>query len=210
MTTYSLLRELNAEWETLTAQHDSTVADWGRHQRALRAASGLNDLLAVIRQTPDTSLAALIQLGLDGEGLARRVVLQSQLGKVVVLSKGRSEWFDDAVSALWVAIAEYPLKRRPHAIAANLLWTLRRELRPAASVLMPIAPVEQTAEETLHAAMSLRLIDDEALRTLWLVYILGLSSARAGAVLGVSAETIRYRCSRDLRRLAGRAPLLAA
>lgn len=210
MTTYSLLRELNAEWETLTAQHDSTVADWGRRQPALRAASGLNDLLAVIRQTPDTSLAALIQLGLDGEGFARRVVLQSQLGTLVVLSKGRSEWFDDAVSALWVAIAEYPLKRRPHAIAANLLWTLRRELRPAASILMPIAPVEQTAEETLHAAMSLRLIDDEALRTLWLVYILGLSSARAGAVLGVSAETIRYRCSRDLRRLAGRAPLLAA
>lgn len=210
MTTYPLLRELNAEWETLTTQHDLTVATWGRRQPALRAASGLDELLAVIRHAPDVGLAALIQLGLEGEGLAHRVVLQSLLGKLVLLSKGRTEWFDDAVSALWVAIAEYPLRRRPHAIASNLLWTLRRELRPAAAVLMPIAPIERTAEETLQAAMTLRLIDDEALRTLWLVYILGLSSARAGAVLGVSAETVRYRCSRDLRRLAGRAPLLAA
>lgn len=210
MTTYPLLRELNAEWAILAAHHDQTVAGWGRRQPALGAASGLDDLLAVIRRAPDPALSALLQLGLDGEGLAHRVVLQALLGKVVLLSKGRPEWFDEAVSTLWVAIAEYPLHRRPRAIATTLLWTLRRELRPAVAGLMPVVPVEPTAEETLQTAMTLRLIDDEALRTLWLVYILGLSSNRAAAVLGVSAETIRYRCSRDLRRLAGRAPLLAA
>lgn len=210
MTTYPLLRELNAEWEMLTAQRDQTVADWARREPVLRAASGLSDLLAVIRHTPDPALGALLRLGSDSDGLARRVVMQALLGKVVLLSEGRSEWFDEAVSALWVAIAEYPLHRRPHAIASNLLWTMRRELRPAQPVLMPIAEVEQTAEETLRTAITLQLIDDETLRTLWLVYVLGFTSDRAGAVLGVSAETVRYRCSRDLRRLAGQARLLAA
>lgn len=210
MTTYPLLRELNTEWELLVGQHDPTLTAWACRQPALAEASGLQDLLVLIRRSPDPTLGALLRLGFEGESLARRVVMQALLGKLVLLSKGRPEWFDEAVSALWVAIAEYPLHRRPQAIVSNLLWTLRRELRPPVSVLMPVAPAEQTAEETLHAAMTLRLINDETLRTLWLVYILGLSSDRAGAVLGISAETVRYRCSRDLRRLAGRAPLLAA
>lgn len=210
MSTYPLLSELNAEWDLLVPCHDQTVAAWVGREPALGVASGLDELLGAIRRNPDPMMAALLRLGLDGEALARRVVLQSLLGKLVLLSRGRREWFDEAVSVLWVAIAEYPLQRRPQAIASNLLWTLRRALCPSVAVLMPAPLPEPTAEETLRAAMTLRLIDDESLRTLWLVYILGLTSDRAGVVLGVSAETVRYRCSRDLRRLAGQAPLLAA
>jgi DNA-directed RNA polymerase specialized sigma24 family protein len=138
------------------------------------------------------------------------------LGKAVLLSAGSDERFAEAVSELWVAIAEYPLARRPRSIAANLAWRLRRRLATGAGIAVspPVVSSEPTAEpdaaNTLAQARSLGLLDDRDHHTLWLVYVAGLSSARAGAELGISPELVRYRCSRSLRRLAAKAELLAA
>lgn len=208
---------LNGEWAELVAVSGPVVAAWAERESALAEAADFADLLPAISAAPDAVLAALLRLGADGEGLAHRVVLQALLGKAVAVSAGRDEVFAEAVSELWLAIAEYPLPRRPRSIAANLSWTLRRRLtaavtpelpRPVAAVVAGFEQGEPSAGETLAMARSLRLIDELDHRTLSLVYIAGLSSARAGEVLGVSAELVRYRCSRTLRRLAARSHLL--
>lgn len=210
MSAYRVLGELNEEWRRLVTEHDAVLVEWRRRQPSLSEVTGWEDLLGQIRRSPDPTLRSLLTLGVSGEGLAYRVIMQALLGKLVLLSRGSEEWFDEAVSTLWVSIADYPLARRPQAIVSNLLWTLRRELTPPPAVLMPQPMPEPNPEATLRTAWDLGLIDEQALRTLWMVYILGLSGDRAGGVLGVSADNVRYRCSRTLRRLAQQAPLLAA
>ena len=55
------------------------------------------------------------------------------LGMVVRLCAGRPALLPEAISELWLAIVDYPLERRPRAIAANLAWTVRRALRTVAA-----------------------------------------------------------------------------
>lgn len=217
--TSSTLLALNGEWAELVARSGATMSGWSEREPVLGVAADFGAVLPAIAADPDAVLAALLRLGASGESLAHRVVLQALLGKAVVLSAGRDEVFAEAVSELWLAIAEYPVQRRPRCIAANLSWMLRRRLATAAVAEVPRAdvsmvsrvdPAELSAEQTLAMARSLRLIDEVDHRTLWLVYVGGLSSARAGEALGVSAELVRYRCSRSLRRLAARAQLLTA
>jgi DNA-directed RNA polymerase specialized sigma24 family protein len=205
----AILVSLNSEWGELARTSDAQVARW-RSADALRGAESLDQVLQRVRQAPDATLAVLLTLGASGDRLAWRVVLQAMLPKAVRLSAGREDRLMEAVSELWLAIAEYPLARRPHSIAANLAWTLHRRLAPTQTFLAQSVPVDVTADDTLAHARSLGLIDDEHHRVLWLVYVAGLTSAAAGRELGISAELVRYRCSRSVRRLAGQAELLAA
>lgn len=210
---FATLTELNAEWTDLVAASSPTVAEWTRRHPSLRPARDLQQLLDAIRARPDAAMSALLTLGREGDPLAWRVVLQAMLGRVVVLCRARPDRFDETVSELWLAIAEYPLARRPRSIAANLSWTIRRTVTdpsPAPAPQASSVEPDTSAEETLSTARRLRLIDAETHRTLWLVYVAGLTSARAAAVLGITAELVRYRCSRSLRRLAGHAELLSA
>jgi len=206
------LADLNAEWADLALSSDATVRTWADRCPTLRPSTGLAGLLDIVRARPDAAMAALLAIGRDGDPLAWRVVLQAMLGAVVLACRRRPDRFDEAVSELWLAIAEYPLERRPRSIAANLTWTLRRRLaeQPPAPVALPSVPRDASAEATLTAARRLRLIDAETHRTLWLVYVAGLTSARAAEELGTTPELVRYRCSRSLRRLARHADLLSA
>lgn len=210
MSAYGLLTALNQDWRKQCAEQCDVVASWANSHPCLGVAAGLNELLELIRRDPDPTLRALLTLGADGHRMAHRVVLQASLGTLVLLSRGNQEWFDEAVSVLWVTMADYPLARRPRAIMSNLMWELRRQLAQPPTVLMPQAGPETSPEATLRCARELGLIDEETVRLLWMVYVLGLSSYRAGAALGISAENVRYRCSRTLRQLAQQAPLLAA
>jgi DNA-directed RNA polymerase specialized sigma24 family protein len=210
---FARLAELNAEWRELVPASPATVAAWTFGHPELLPARDLDDLFEVVRARPDEALGALLRIGRGGEPLAWRVVLQAMLGKLVVLCRARPDRFDEAVSELWLAIAEYPIDRRPRSVAANLSWTMRRWLAEASRgpELQPcVREPEATAADTLVAARTLKLIDAETHRTLWLVYVAGLTSARAAAELGTTAELVRYRCSRSLRRLAGHAHLLSA
>jgi DNA-directed RNA polymerase specialized sigma24 family protein len=207
--TSSTLVSLNFEWSELVHRVGVPPQTWQSFD-ALRGVADLDQLLERAGQRPDDTFAALLALGAGGDRLAWRVVFQAMLPKAVRLSRGSEERLAEAVSELWVAIAEYPLARRPRSIAANLAWTLQRQLSPPPVVGMPMASPGPDADHTLQHARALGLLDAEHHRTLWLVYILGLTSAAAAAELGISAELVRYRCSRSVRRLAGQAELLAA
>ena len=206
------LTDLNTEWARLVPGSGATVAAWAEQHPCLRPAADLAALLDLVAEHPDATIGALLSVGRTGEPLAWRVVLQAMLGSVVLLCRRRPERFDEAVSELWLAIAEYPLDRRPRSIAANLAWTMRRWF--SEPIQLDAAPPsfsqDATAEDTLTAARTLRLIDADTHRTLWLVYVAGLTSARAAAELGTTPELVRYRCSRSLRRLAQHADLLSA
>jgi DNA-directed RNA polymerase specialized sigma24 family protein len=207
------LAALNQEWQRIA----SRSVEWGVPEPELAGAHDLAGVLGLVRPRPDPVLASLLRLGRAGEPLAHRVVLQAMLGKVVRIGAGRPDLLAEAIPELWLAIVEYPLERRPAAIASNLAWTVHRRLprplpsRPWGDLDPPAPPpAEPDAASTLAQARALGLIDELAHRTLWAVYVAGLSSAQAAAELGTTPELVRWRCSRALRRLAGQADLLSA
>ncbi len=206
----STVTALNAEWAELTRDTRPTVAGWRQRCTALTGADDLDDVLTGVRRAPDQVLASLLSWGAAGDRLAWRVVLQAMLGKAVLVGAGSDDRVAEAVSELWVVIAEYPLQRRPRSIAANLSWMLRRRLAPTPLVAPEPEVVEPGAGATLAHARRLGLLEAAEHELLWLVYVEGLTSASAAQALGVSAELVRYRCSRTLRRLADHASLLAA
>lgn len=210
-----ILAALNHEWRLLDAESSVRVAAWGAAEPALATADDLTGVLTLIRRHPDQTLGALLRLGAGGDPLAHRVVLQTMLGRLVRLCTQRPVVFAEAISELWLAIAEYPLARRPRSIASNLAWTVQRRLAQPAVLLAEVIdgvsePADPDASATLGEARQLGLIDDTAHSTLWLVYVAGLTSRQAAARLGVSPEVVRWRCSRAVRRLAQHAELLAS
>ena len=215
MTERQALGALNTEWRQHLASRDPS--SWAAAEPELLGASDLDGVLALVRKRPDAVLAALLRLGRAGEILAHRVVLQTMLGKMVRLCAGRPQMLPEALSELWLAIAEYPLERRPACIASNLAWTVHRRLPrplPGRGWTDLDAPDVETAQpdaaSTLAQARRLGLINENTHRTLWTVYVAGRTSAQAAADLGTTPELVRWRCSRALRRLAGRAELLTA
>lgn len=199
---------LNREWRQLAAASAESVHAWGEKWPVLADAVDLDGVLAQVRADSDAVLGALLMLGGAGDSLAWRTVLQSMLGKVVMLA-GRQGRIGEAVSELWVVIGEYQVRRRPRSIAINLGWMLRNRLAEPALLALPAPVAELSGADILGQAHDLGLIDVEILRTLQLVYLEGLTSAKAADLLGISPEMVRYRCSRNLRRLAGQAQLLA-
>ncbi len=209
--TYPALAALNREWQEFLPGSAARVRRWALAEPDLCGAADLGGVLELIRNRPDQVLAALLRLGTD-DPLARRVVLQTMLGKLVLLCAGRPGLLPEALSELWLAIADYPLARRPRSIAANLAWAVRRRLHTAP---IPLSPPQETHREpaataVLADARKLGLIDEVTHRTLWTVYVAGLTSGQAAAALGSTPEAIRWRCSHALRRLAGSAELLTA
>lgn len=205
------LAALNSEWTALLPGTAGQLGEWAAAEPALAGVADLAVVLDLIRRNPDEVLAALLRLGAAGDPLAYRVVLQTMLGMLVRTCAGRPDLFPEAISELWLAIAEYPVERRPRAIASNLAWTVRRRLRsvPQLGQSAP-EPPEAGAAAVLAEARQLGLIDDVTHHTLWLVYVAGLTSQQAAVALGSTAGAVRWRCSHALRRLAGRAVLLAA
>ena len=139
----SLPALLNEQWAQLHASSQAAVAlarwvalpGWG----ARLDGAHLHDLEGIVQYVQDVGQTAggrdEVLLGLlarcqAGEELAGRVVLQVMLPKAIRLAQslGRHpDWTDGAdearstvLSALWVAIATYPLVRRPGRVTANL------------------------------------------------------------------------------------------
>ncbi len=229
---FPMLITLNREWTQLEQTGAQFVADWAAAEPSLADCHSLTDVLQAAQQRPDAVFATLLRLGADGAGstesatVARRVILQSLLGLLVRLAKGRPQVFEEAVTEAWLLIAEYPLARRPRSIVANLAWSLRRWAAeqgdsPRQPTALPIGGLltepasptipepELDAADTLTQARRLGLIDPLTHQTLVSVYLVGKTSAEAGRDLGLSAQAVRWRCSNALRNLQRQAVLLA-
>ncbi|HEY9290535.1 MAG TPA: sigma factor-like helix-turn-helix DNA-binding protein [Microlunatus sp.] len=167
-----------------------------------------------------------------GVELAGRIVLQTMLGKLVTMARqDRRHGIEDYVGQLWARIGSYPLVRRPRRIAANLaLDTLKAVTHETADFSSPVAAVPVTVRElelagigraasdeaadlsarrVLRTAAELELIDESTRCLLLSVYADGLSSAEAACRHGLTPTTVRFRCSRAIRKLAAHAAIIA-
>ncbi|MCW3159261.1 hypothetical protein [Micropruina sonneratiae] len=197
-------RALNAEWAQM--QHRAVPADWPQHPRSL------GEVLAGIADDPDAVLGGLLLRNAAGDRLAGRVVLQALLGKLVLLAaRDPVHSLGDYLAECWLRLASYPLRRRPRRIAANLVLDTRRAVWSDVAAPPPVDParLESHGEPSgpgvaglLRAATRLGLLDREAGACLFAVYGLGLRSHEAAHHLRISADLVRWRNARSIRRLA--------
>lgn len=214
-----LLADIDREWDALGDQLVHTGQGGGDQAR---------DVLRSVAADPDAVLGGLIAAAQAGETLAGRIVVQAMLPKLILQARrDRSANLGDYLAQLWLRIGTYPLQRRPRRIAANLaldtLKAVRREHSPHPVRPVELAELERrlppssllasgddlSARRVLRGARRLGLIDELTSHVLAAVYVEGLSSRDAAARFGCSADSIRWRCSRALRRLAGHADKLA-
>ncbi len=192
---------LNAEWEV--TRHESFSASPFAGRTA-------GEVWSEVRGAPDATLLVLLTMAQAGEQLAGRTIVQALLGKLIRLAVlDQRVALDDLLACLWVRIATYPITRRPTSVAANLVLDARKDVLAEQRALRavpgcPATDPDLSAVEVLDAAVSLGLIDQRSREILISVYGDGLGSAAAAGRHGTTATAIRWRCSRDVRRLATR------
>ena len=231
-----IVADLNTEWASIR-DDAGEVGQWATRHSALRGCGNLAAVLAAIPLDPDPVLAALLWESSEGSLLAARTVLQTMLGKVVLMAGSDPDTGTHAyVVAMWERIRTYPIDRRPTHIAGNLALDARKLARrercrdrratpwPPGAGFAELVDRQLAREETDHgremamltagdiikAALELELIDADASALLGTVYADGVSSAEAGRRLLISPQLVRQRCSTVVRRLAEHANQLAS
>jgi hypothetical protein len=139
----SLIARLDAEWQHLAGSRATatTLAGWRRLEPVLAGHRDLESLRTVAHNRADPTaadalLAALTRLAaIDGhdQPLAARVILQLLLpGAIRLAGSLRGMLGTDAAGAVLGEVAigarTYPWRRRPRAVAANLLLDARLRL----------------------------------------------------------------------------------
>lgn len=221
------LSTLDAEWESLSRR--SVPIAWLREAPELGSAPEVGGVRAAVRQHPDAVLLALLRLHRAGDPWAGRVVVQLMLPKLVLMAvRNPGATLDDHLTALWECLCTYPIGRRPTKVAANLALDTLKSVSTLSSIgtragrphlaLVPCpddlpdpAPrlgPDPDGPAVLAAASRLGLIDPLTQRTLECVYVEGRSSREAAAELGMTADVVRWRCSRAVRTLRARVALL--
>ena len=227
---------MDREWEALQVDADAGAAcrRWADREDVLTGCATPADVLGRVPLAADAVLLLLLGEAAVGDAVAARVVLQALLPKAVLMaSVDRGAEVDDYVTALWCAVATYPVRRRPTSVAANLaldtLKTVRRERRPVVDLAVPphlvllaadrepahvvgARPPESApgAREVLARACAHGLVDPRTGDLLRSVYADGLAGDQAARQHGLSHGALRSRCSRALRVLADHRELLAA
>ena len=192
---------------TTSSRYD---ADWDQCADARLSAPlsvTAREALHCARREGDPWLARLIAAAQAGDELAGRCVVQAVLGRLVAIARRDSRLdVDQLVGALWLRILAYPLERRPRAIASNLALDARKdvvaELRPLPVTRPPEPRRHALAASLLVEAVRIGVIDAPIAEVMSSVYVLGLSGEAAAQRHGVTATTVRWRCSVGKRRLA--------
>jgi len=235
---FRIIDTLNAEWAQLSLNTDYVGRLAGQYP-ALCGCRDLGDVLSAARVDSDAVLGALLCENANGIRLAGRTVLQTMLGRIVLLAlRDTQSSVDDYVAAAWCRISTYPLGRRPVRIAANLaldtLKSVKQEKQWGKRPMQVTTLPDGTQLEDAHSAAQIRgnldhnadvaslsatrvisaagrlgLINGEARAVLLSVYSDGLSGRAAAQRHETSPDMIRYRCSKAVRRLAQHATLLA-
>jgi hypothetical protein len=235
---FRIVEALDREWCELVHDHRDAVARWGDRHEALAPYHSLDEVLWGAGLNSDPVFAALLTEVSAGDQLAGRVVLQALIGRMVRMAqRDPRASVDDYLARLCCVIGNYPLKRRPVRIAANLsmdtlkavsrehrwlgrgevtLWpsseSLEELLEPSGLDGSPYdsqPPVDVEVRQVLEASSSLRLIDDADAALLRNIYADGMSGSLAARRFHTSAGVVRVRCSKVLRQLAAHAVELA-
>lgn len=172
-----LLDQLEADWRRIAADPDTT-----RHLRALCASAGVDSPGALpawarsaARDDTDAVLLGLATLARSGDHVAAVALLHVLWPGVLGLVRrwralgDLDERASAAVNAVYARICTYPVERRPHAVAANVLLDaakeLRRQARQVLSEPVGLDPIEDApAGASTNAADELLELLADALR----------------------------------------------
>lgn len=229
-----VLADLNDQWARLNdrlespSDVDELLAQLAREEAyAGHVPADLDEVLALVAESPDPRLAVLVRLGQSGSQMAVRVVVQAFLGRVVTLAaRYASTDFEHqvthGVSVLWNLVVAYPLARRPK-VAANLAMDLLKHMDRPSRRELPAGDLRDdliqspspgttgpTADRLLAGALSEGILDHDAARLLARIYLREESYAAIAADTGLSQPALRKRASRAIAALRAHAPLLAA
>lgn len=234
---YEMVDSLDRDWAYLVESSPARVRSWALRHQPFSGCVGLDDVMTAIRDDPDGALSALLSDTSAGDQLAGRVVLQTMLGKIVrMVSRDDTATSDDYVVAMWCRIRTYPLATRPRRVAANLALDTLKAVRRSpdgyagARGVDPMSPDEvfdqicsqADARHTLdhnaashvsglqliRTAAALGLIAPGTSSVLHSVYIDGLAGRDAATRHSIAPTTVRFRCSRGVRKLAEHAEVL--
>lgn len=219
---------LESEWRRLLEDdlHRVCLHRW-ESDSVLGSLSSLNDccglhsgpeadriLLALARRAPSDTVAARTLLQAVSPGLAA-VARRSSWGD-------RRAFGEDLVSAAWRVIRTYPVRRRPSAIATNVVMDARREssrlrrgsgwenlqatesfdeLESVAGEDPAAVVVDRMHHQNLFDEMA-RAVTRPTAELVWRPRVVGETMGEVGAALGLDYATVRSRRSRAERRLA--------
>lgn len=200
---------LEAQWKAVS--DEPVPREW-----SALSAQTLPDVVRAARQ--DGPARSLVTWHLSGDELAGRVLLQAALPLLDRMSRrDPCHELGDYVSEFWLRLGRYPLERRPRRVLANLtldtLKVITRDHQRRPRFLPEEAsppPPDRSLADVLHEAEELRLLAPRDARAMSAVYVEGWRSHEAGPRLGITAENVRWRCSRGVRTLALHAAELAA
>ncbi len=194
---------------------------WREGCQPLAEVPSVGDVLDAVRSHPDEVLGRLLTLFFSGDASAGRVIIQAMLPKMILMARRDTTHDLGAyLAVLWERLQTYPLARRPRKVAANLaLDTLKGVKRQSGNGHLAVLHTDWSsptilsrasevlgwrnggAARVLNRAVSLGVIDSSAREVLSMVYLDGRSATQAGRELGLSADAVRARCSRAVRRL---------
>ncbi|MDR1430761.1 MAG: hypothetical protein LBI99_01425 [Propionibacteriaceae bacterium] len=210
----SLPRDVNRlinEWQELNRRCDRVVAEWAGESELLDGCRCLDDVLAAISANRDPVLRELLRLGAAGDPFAHRTILQWMLPKVVAAArKDARNGLKVYLAEVWLGIITYPLLRRPHSIAANIMLDARKRvwaaMPPTAEQQAVIAsdsidPGGFAVADMLREAVEVGLISEHTHSVLVVVYLEGMPSQQAAEYVGLSRVAVRRHCSHALRLL---------
>jgi hypothetical protein len=193
-----IVARLNDDWARCATLAPDWPCRFGSTLAEVRAALSAND--------PDAVLTELITAAQAGSALAGRTVVQAFLGSLVRRCRRDTRvGIDEAVAALWLRLAAYPLDRRPRRIALNLMWDTVKDVL-AENRGLGYLPVERlrcdvTGDRVFGVAAELGLATQENLAVAASVYGDGLTSALAAERHKLTAGAVRWRCFDTVRRL---------
>lgn len=162
-------------------------------------------------------LPALVRAQQAGDVLAGHLVVQLLAPRLDRMARtDPCHELGDYVAELWLVLRTFPVEARRGVAASLCLDTLKAVTRQHRHASAPLPDeVEQHGwggRPVLHvlaAARERKLIDEATWGALRAVYVEGRPSQEAGEVLGMTATTVRWRCSKGIRTLASHARELA-
>lgn len=229
----TVFHHLELEWEHLrTGRRLERALDrWCTADERLARFGCLADLLAVLEgdtvgpEVQSEVLLALLGLVKGGDELAGRLVLQRFIPPLKAIAGWRQpldqvDWAAMVVSAGYEVIATYPIERRPHRVAGNIVWDVRkrmyatlREHRRCMAELStreaePDAAVEPDVADRHEAADLLRWAADHCQiprEVAWLILLTRAAGfqveelAERRAVPSARLRQRRWRCEQRMR-----------
>lgn len=225
-----LFCSLDRDWQLLASGGDARrrLVDWSRDEPALCGPGDLAKLVAKLHRRDhhaeaDAVLLALARIARHDQ-MAGRTVLQAIVPGLRTIVRRRHGFADaddlaaTVVAVAWERICRYPIERRPHRVAANLLYDIRQvldrsrtawqdpahdrlEAMESSVVTVNEPPSSRLLGEVLADGVDGGLVAQRDADIIWFTRALDVPTRQLATALGMDERNVRQRRARAERRL---------